>query len=92
MICPGCGKEAGNLYCGHCREIIKEHSITVNHKELIPVLYFDKSTKLYHPACNVTGCPCNTEGVCMTGDLFIELLKKKLHEYDGDNCVQQGCG
>lgn len=32
------------------------------------------------------------KGICMTGDLFLEMLKNKWHEYDGDNCVQQGCG
>jgi hypothetical protein len=92
MICPGCKKEVGNIYCAKCKEEIKTHSLTIKFDALIPVLYYDKKTKLYHPGCTVSGCPCNVEGVCVTGDLFINLFKNKMNDYDGDNCVHQGCG
>lgn len=86
MICSKCGKEVGNLFCGHCRkELQSENNL------LIPVLYYDPQTKLYRPACSVLECPCNDRGVCSSRislDTFITLC----HEYDGDNCIKQVCG
>lgn len=84
MICPRCGKESGELYCGKCRaEIKKTH-------RLIPVLFWDSEGKGYRAGCSVVECPCNENGICSA--LNIDIRSIKFHEYDGDNCVKQVCG
>jgi hypothetical protein len=92
MICPSCNKEVGPIYCSKCRDAKKKASNSITFDKLIPVLYYDQKTKRYHPGCTVSSCPCNNNGVCVTGDLFINLFKNKMHDYDGDNFVHQGCG
>jgi len=82
--CDRCGKEAGNLFCGHCRaEIYKRHS-------LIPVLFYDKEKKGYRAGCSCIECPANEHGICITVMKSIDQIT--FHEYDGDNCIKQVCG
>lgn len=84
--CDNCKKEVGPLLCGKCRaEIKKTHN-------LIPVLFYDKEKRGYRAGCTVLQCPYNENGVCITLTLFLEHLKTILHEFDGDNIVQQWCG
>jgi hypothetical protein len=94
MICAGCGKEVGKLYCGHCRKKIKKKTV-VESKELIPLLYWDEKGKSYRFGCNCLQCPCNHDGIC--GVLESNTLKmifdsKRFHEFDGDNIIRQVCG
>ncbi|MFA5307116.1 MAG: hypothetical protein WC365_06745, partial [Candidatus Babeliales bacterium] len=84
--CDKCGNESGELYCGKCRKQIKQSH------NLIPILFYDKSKKGYRAGCTVTECPYNENGACVTVILFISMLKNILHEFDGDNIVQQWCG
>jgi hypothetical protein len=84
MICPRCGKESGNLFCGKCRaEITSRHN-------LVPVLFYDKLQKGYRAGCSVISCPANENGVCISVTKDIALIK--FHEYDGDNCIRMVCG
>ena len=82
--CDKCGKEAGNLFCGHCREEIH------NKHNLIPLLYWDKLAEGYRAGCSVVGCPANENGVCISVHKNLQSLT--FHEYDGDNCIKQVCG
>jgi hypothetical protein len=82
--CDKCGKEAGNLFCGHCRsEITKRHS-------LVPLLFYDKDKKGYRAGCSCISCPANENGICISVSLTISQIS--FHEYDGDNCIKQECG
>jgi len=82
--CDRCGKESGNLFCGHCRaELMKRHS-------LIPLLFYDLDRKGYRVGCSVIECPSNEHGVCLT--VFMNIKDIPLHEYDGDNCAKVVCG
>lgn len=82
--CDKCGNEAGNLFCGKCRdEIHKRHN-------LIPLLFYDKEKRGYRAGCSVSGCPNNENGVCIAVNMNINQIY--FHEYDGDNCVRQVCG
>lgn len=92
MKCAMCEEEVGNLYCAKCADKLKRESRAINFSELFPALLYDRKTKLYHAGCTVGGCPCNNNGVCMTGMLFPDLIRGILHDFDGDNCIQQGCG
>ena len=84
--CDKCGKETGPLFCGHCRmEMKKSHN-------LVPVLFYDKVRKGYRAGCTCIECPWNENGACITLILKLDLLKNILHEFDGDNIVQQVCG
>jgi hypothetical protein len=91
--CDGCGKEVGKLYCAKCRAKIKKKTKKeLKDVKLIPVLFFDVENNCYRAGCTVHGCPCNHGGVCSTRMLSIEFIKHILHEFDGDNIVQQVCG
>ncbi len=92
--CDRCGREAGNLFCGHCRAELEQEVSKVSKSldTLVPVLYWDTKAKLYRAGCTVLKCPCNANGVCKTGHLFLALMKNILHEFDGDNIIQQACG
>jgi hypothetical protein len=93
MKCARCGKEVGPLYCAKCRaELEGESRKEIESAELIPLLYYDVKNKCYRAGCTVHGCPCNHNGVCSTRILSIDYVKNILHEFDGDNIVQQYCG
>jgi hypothetical protein len=82
--CDKCGKEAGNLFCGHCKaEIHKRHT-------LVPVLFYDKEKNGYRAGCSCIECPANENGVCITVHKYIDDVN--FHSYDGDNCVKELCG
>ena len=82
--CDKCGKEVGNLFCGHCRaEIHKRHT-------LLPLLFYDKDKKGYRAGCTCIECPANENGVCITIHMHIDEVC--FHDYDGDNCVKILCG
>ena len=82
--CDKCGKEAGNLFCGHCRaEILKRHS-------LVPLLFYDLEKRGYRAGCSCIECPANEHGICIT--VMQSLDQITFHEYDGDNCIKQVCG
>lgn len=96
--CDKCGKEVGNLYCAKCRaEIIKKTS-EVKFGRLIPLLFYDTKLKRYVLGYTVKGCSCNqwnihfNIGLCSTTAIFLEGTKQLLHEFDGDNIIQQVCG
>lgn len=83
-LCDKCGKEAGSLFCGHCRdEIQKRHT-------LVPLLFYDREKKGYRAGCTCYGCPANEHGICITVHLSVEDIC--FHNYDGDNCVKIVCG
>ena len=88
--CDGCGKEVGNLYCAKCRAKLEGKTAKVKFGTLIPLIYYDKENELYVFGCTVKGCPCNKDGLCATRHKY--LPKELLHEFDGDNIVQQLCG
>lgn len=90
--CDRCGKEAGNLFCGKCREEIKGERKQKEPRQMIPVLFYDYKTKMYLPACNVSECPCNVSGMYCSSLITLETFKFICHDYDGDNCVKQVCG
>lgn len=90
--CDGCGEEVGNLFCGKCRQKVEASLANLSKQKMLPLLYYDTETRLYHAGCTVVKCPCNRDGVCKTGHLFLSLMKTLFHEFDGDNCVQQACG
>lgn len=93
MKCAKCGKEVGPLYCAKCRAQIEERTeAELKGAKLIPVLYYDVANKCYRAGCTVIGCPFNFNGVCSTRILKLDFLKPILHEFDGDNVVQQFCG
>jgi len=88
--CDGCGKEVGKLYCGKCRDKIEKTKREIDSAVIVPLLFYDRQTKTYLFACRVRGCPCNNNGICKTEHKF--LPKQILHEFDGDNIIQQVCG
>lgn len=91
--CDRCGKEVGNLFCGHCREEIMAEAHERDSRELVPVLYWDRKRKGYVAGCSVLQCPCNAgNGYCSSLILTADTLKNILHEYDGDNIVFLPCG
>ena len=94
--CDKCGKEVGNLYCGKCKEIIRQKEMpAVPSDDLIILLVYDKKTDLYRYGCSVKECPCNLQnGWCSkaTPSLMADRIQFRLHPYDGDNCVKQWCG
>jgi len=69
-----------------------EKEIKMKEKRLFPVLYVDLETGMYYAGCRCYNCPCNVNGICSTVMTSIELVKKLLHEWDGDNIVHQVCG
>jgi len=82
--CDKCGKEVGNLFCGHCRaEIQRRHS-------LVPLLYYDKISKGYRAGCSCIECPNNENRICIAVNMNIDQIT--FHEYDGDKCIKQVCG
>ena len=84
--CDNCKNEVGQLLCAKCRaKMLKRHN-------LIPVLFYDKVKKGYRAGCTCLLCPWNENGVCVTVALSLEDLKRIMHEFDGDNIVQQWCG
>jgi len=92
MKCSKCGKEVGELYCAKCRAEIEGKEANLTFERLIPLLYYDKVEKVYRAGCTVVMCPCNRDGICITKHLTIGSIKQMLHEFDGDNIVQQNCG
>lgn len=91
--CDRCGKEVGKLFCAKCRgeiEGITKFVVPANTKKLIPLLFWDPEKKHYIFGCTVKGCPCNRNGLC--GTRHLTLPKNVLHEFDGDNIIQQVCG
>lgn len=99
--CDRCGREAGNLYCGKCREEIslrERGAENIPSDDLVILLAFDRKAKLYRYGCSVKECPCNMQnGWCskatpVIDKEFITNMLNMLHEYDGDNCVKQWCG
>lgn len=92
MICPRCGEEVGNLYCGKCRaEIEVEAKTHVPSGDMMVLLAYDKKKGLYYYGCNVDECPCNMKnGWCSKATIYLD--KNMLHEFDGDNAVKQWCG
>ena len=90
--CDGCGKEVGKLYCAKCRAKIERKTQRKRFGKLIPLLWYDKEHRCYYAGCTVIGCPCNAGGICTTAHLTIESIKAVLHEFDGDNIIQQVCG
>lgn len=82
--CDKCGKEVGNLFCGHYRaDLHKRHS-------LVPLVFYDKEKKGYRAGCSCIECPANENGVCIT--VFTNIESITFHAYDGDNCVKVVCG
>lgn len=95
--CDGCDKEAGNLFCGRCREKLelKMKMGKEKREKLIPLLYWDSIAKLYRFGCTCLKCPCNTGGVCGAGNhetLKLLFERGAIHEFDGDNIIKQVCG
>jgi hypothetical protein len=88
--CDKRNKEVGNLYCAKCRAKIEGRDAHIHFEGLIPLLYYDPEKKRYLLGCTVKGCPCNHNGICKTEHLH--LPKNLLHEFDGDNIIQQVCG
>jgi len=89
--CERCGIEF-QAYCAKCREEIRRKEMpAIPTDNLVVLLAYDKTTKLYRYGCSVADCPCNLQnGWCSKGTPFLE--KNVLHEYDGDNAVKQWCG
>jgi hypothetical protein len=92
MKCAKCGAEVGDLFCAKCQDKIRKTHRKINLGTLIPLLYYDLERRRYIVACTVTGCPCNNKGLCKTEHLLLSSLEKLMHEFDGDNIVQQVCG
>ncbi len=89
--CDKCGKEAGPLFCGHCREVIKKEQVELVNP--IPVLFYNPFNHNYYAGCICYECPWNNgKGICTTGMVSIEMFKNLCHEFDGDNCVRMVCG
>ena len=92
--CNKCGKEVGNLFCGHCRAELegkwKAEAEKYEKKDLIPLIYWVKKAKMYRVGCMCFGCPANVDGICQ---LFYDSLDDiDFHEFDGDNIVRTLCG
>lgn len=94
-VCLRCNREF-EAYCAKCRDEIRQEQMpAVPSENLVVLLAFDKETKCYRYGCSVTGCPCNLQnGWCSkaTPEMMVDLIKFRLHPYDGDNCVKQFCG
>lgn len=100
-FCDKCGQEVGNLYCGKCREEIRQKERpAVPSEELVILMAYDPTNDTYRFGCSVVGCPCNLQnGWCSKAvighigdkDNF-EQVRRMLHAYDGDNGVKQFCG
>lgn len=92
--CDGCGKEAGNLYCGHCREKLsgkfKKERAKYESRELISLIFWDKKNGTYRIGCQCFGCPANIDGICQIPYQNIEDIT--FHNFDGDNIVRTLCG
>lgn len=92
--CDGCGAEAGNLYCGHCREYLEEKWTKergdYEETDIVGLIFWDKENKVYRVGCSCMGCPANEAGLCSL--TYPSIDKIDLHEYDGDNCVRTLCG
>lgn len=93
--CERCGAEF-QAYCAKCRdEIRNEQMPAVPSEDLAFLLAYDRKTEMYRFGCSVKGCPCNLQnGWCSKAVPvdFWDLVKTRLHAYDGDNCVKQFCG
>ncbi len=96
--CDKCGEEVGQLLCGNCREEMEEKYEDVE-TDLVPLLCYDKETECYRFGCTCRECPSNKPvdeldkfgvGVYMSAHSFIP--KPLLHEFDGDNIINQVCG
>ena len=90
MKCAKCGKEVGNLFCAKCKAEIEGTQPKIETGKLFPLIYWDAEHKLYLFGCTVRGCPCNHGGICITKHLLFP--KNLLHDFDGDNIIQQNCG
>jgi hypothetical protein len=88
-VCDKCGNEVGDLLCGHCREKLKDQK-TIDPRDLIPLIYFNRKTGKYHAGCYCFECSWNQFGVCITEEASIKDFM--LHEYDNDNCIRRFCG
>lgn len=92
--CDGCGEEAGNLYCGHCKEYLEEkwekERGEYEEASLVALIFWDKENKVYRMGCACFGCPANKDGVCQLH--YPSLDKIDFHEFDGDNIVRTLCG
>lgn len=62
----------------------------VSNDGFIPVLSVNPKTNQYRFNCYCFDCPCNKDGLCVT--CFNKIPKERLHEFDGDNIVQNFCG
>lgn len=98
--CERCNREF-QAYCAKCREEIalrERGAVHIPSDDLVILLVYDRKTKSYRYGCSVTECPCNMRnGWCSKATLnldknFLAAMLNMLHEYDGDNCVQQWCG
>ena len=93
VICSRCGKEVGNLFCGHCREEVIGKLPAISSENLVPLLFWDKEKQMYVFGCSVKECPCNREGrFCSSWIPDLVLAMFIMHEYDGDNICKQNCG
>ena len=90
MKCSRCGKEVGDLFCAKCKAEIEGQQPNIEFDKLFPLVYWDKENKQYLFGCTVHGCPCNQGGVCTTKHVTLPI--HSLHEFDGDNIIQQHCG
>lgn len=97
-VCERCSREF-EAYCGKCREEIHAEAIKqIPSDDLFVLLVWDRKDSVYRYGCTVSECPCNTgQGWCSkVTPVFrkdaIEMIMRQLHEFDGDNCIQQWCG
>ena len=89
--CDKCGKESGELYCGHCREEIINSIPERNPDDLIPLLFWNPKSKTYVYYCQCVGCPYNQKGFCAIEEFNFDFFKKWLHPFDGDNIIKHFC-
>jgi len=79
--CDKCGKESGDLLCGHCRAEIKgtaEKKFKDEKSGLIPLLFWDPVTESYTIGCQCLECSFNAEGYCITEHKMFETLLRLL--------------